>query len=72
VEAQFVVDTTGRVDLGTVKILRSSHPAFRTSVEVALAGMLFRPAWRGFRRVRQLVEQRFAFRLIHPPPDSQS
>ena len=72
VDAQFVVDTTGHVDLETVEILRSTHPAFRSSVETALAGMSFRPAWRGFRRVRQLVEQRFTFRLVHPPPASQS
>jgi hypothetical protein len=29
--------------------------------------MLFRPAWRGFRKVRQVVGQRFAFRLIRLP-----
>lgn len=66
VEAQFVVDTTGQVDLGTVRILQSSHNEFAISVRAALAGMVFRPAWRGFRKVRQLVGQRFAFRLIRP------
>jgi len=67
VEAEFVVDTTGRVDLGTVRILRRSHAEFESSVRSALAGMLFRPAWRGFRKVRQVVGQRFAFRLIRLP-----
>lgn len=67
VEAEFVVDTTGRVDLATVRILASSRPEFAEAVETALAGMQFRPAWRGFRRVRQLVLQRFSFRLLQPP-----
>lgn len=72
VEAEFVVDTTGRVDLGTVRILRSTHARFRESVEAALAGMQFRPAWRGLRKVRQLVDQRFAFRLIRPSSGMES
>ena len=71
VEAEFVVDTTGRVDLSTVKIISSSHEDFSTSVQTALAGALFRPAWRNLRRVRQLVHQRFAFR-IYRGPDSVS
>jgi protein TonB len=72
VEAEFVVDTTGRVDMATVKILQSSHPDFQAAVETALAGMHFRPAWRGWRRVRQLVQQRFAFRLVRPPGEGTS
>jgi outer membrane biosynthesis protein TonB len=71
VEAEFVVDTTGRVDLGTVKIINSSHEDFTASVQTALAGALFRPAWRNLRKVRQLVHQRFAFR-IYRGPDSVS
>lgn len=71
VEAEFVVDTTGRVDLTTIKILSSSHEDFSASVETALAGALFRPAWRNLRKVRQLVHQRFAFR-IYRGPDSVS
>jgi len=67
VEAEFVVDTTGRVDLSTVRILASTHWEFANSVRDALPGMLFRPAWRGVRKVRQLVGQRFAFRLVRPP-----
>jgi hypothetical protein len=70
VEAEFVVDTTGQVDLSTVRIVLSSRPEFAASVEAALAGMEFRPAWRGFHKVRQLVSQRFSFRLVRPPiPD---
>jgi len=71
VEAEFVVDTTGRVDLTTIKILSSTHEDFSASVQTALAGALFRPAWRNLRKVRQLVHQRFAFR-IYRGPDSVS
>jgi TonB family protein len=72
VEAQFVVDTSGWVDLESVRILRSSHPQFSSAVRVALLSMQFRPAWRGARKVRQLVAQRFAFRLEHPIPTATS
>lgn len=71
VEAEFVVDTTGRVDLETVRVLNSSHGDFTSSVQTALAGAMFRPAWRNLRRVRQLVRQRFSFR-IYRGPDSVS
>jgi TonB family protein len=71
VEAEFVVDTSGQVDLETVKILTSSHDDFSSSVQTALAGALFRPAWRNLHKVRQLVRQRFTFR-IYRGPDSVS
>lgn len=71
VDAEFVVDTSGRVDLTSVKVLISSHDDFSASVESALAGALFRPAWRNLRKVRQLVHQRFSFR-IYRGPDSVS
>lgn len=71
VDAEFVVDTTGKVDLETVKILTSPHDEFSTSVQTALGGALFRPAWRNLRKVRQLVRQRFSFR-IYRGPDSVS
>jgi TonB family protein len=68
VEAEFVVDTTGWVDLSSVRILNSTHQEFASSVRLALMGMRFRPAWRGARKVRQLVSQRFTFRMEHPMP----
>lgn len=68
VEAEFVVDTTGWVDLSSVQILNSTHQEFASSVRLALMGMQFRPAWRGARKVRQLVSQRFSFRMEHPVP----
>lgn len=71
VDVEFVVDTTGRVDVTTVEILNSSHPEFTASVETALSEMKFRPAWRSFRHVRQRVTQRFTFRLNSQLPPSQ-
>jgi TonB family protein len=68
VETEFVVDTTGWVDLSSVRILNSTHQEFAASVRLALMGMQFRPAWRGARKVRQLVSQRFSFRMEHPMP----
>jgi TonB family protein len=67
VEAEFVVDTSGLVDAGSVRILKSTHKDFSSAVRLALLGMEFRPAWRGSRRVRQLVTQRFTFHLQPPP-----
>lgn len=68
VYAQFVVDTTGRVDTTAVRILTSADPGFTASVREALAQMRFRPAQRGGHKVRQLVEQRFRFTITRPPP----
>jgi len=68
VQATFVVDTTGRVDMSSVHVLASDDPEFSESVRTALGEMRFRPATRGGRAVRQLVEQRFNFRIAPPPP----
>jgi periplasmic protein TonB len=61
--AQFVVDTTGRVEKGSLKILKSSHELFTNSVTSALNGMRFYPAEIGGRKVKQLVQQPFNFTL---------
>jgi len=63
VEATYVVDTLGRVDTNTIEVLRSDHPLFTESVRTALADTRFRPAKRAGRAVRQLVQQRFSFRV---------
>jgi TonB family protein len=59
----FVVDTLGRVEMGTVNVIESSHPAFAASVRATLPRMRFRPARIGERPVRQLVEFPITFRL---------
>ena len=60
---QFIVDTTGRAELGSFKVLRASHDAFGQAVRAALPRMRFLPAEIGGRRVRMLVQQPFAFAL---------
>ncbi len=64
VQTTYVVDTTGRVDTTTIEVLFSDDPRFTESVRTALGGMLFRPATRAGKAVRQLVEQRFRFRIM--------
>src|SRR5919112_5631058 len=59
--AQFVVDTTGRAEAGSLKILKSSHDLFIQSVRNALPQMRFIPAEVGGRKVKQLVQQPFSF-----------
>lgn len=63
---RFVVDTTGRADPASFQIIETNHPLFAASVRDALPGMKFRPASIGPRKVRQLVEQPFIFRIIRP------
>jgi protein TonB len=64
VTAQFVVDTNGRVDVGTFQVLESTNESFTKSVREVLPQLRFFPAEEGGRRVKQLVQQdfRFAFR----------
>src|SRR5690348_13383943 len=61
--AQFVVDTTGRAEMNTFKVLKSSHDLFTNSVKSALANMRFYPAEVGGRKVKQLVQMPFVFGL---------
>jgi TonB family protein len=63
VHALYVVDSTGRADTTSIRILRSDDPRFTESVRAALGDMSFRPAKRHGKAVRQLVEQRFRFQL---------
>jgi TonB family protein len=63
VVAAYVVDTVGRVDTTTIRVLGSDHPRFSESVRTALTEARFRPAKRGGQSVRQLVQQRFRFKV---------
>jgi len=66
VQATYVVDTTGRVDTTTIRVMQSDDPRFTASVRTALGEMRFRPAKRAGKSVRQLVQQRFRFRVMSP------
>jgi TonB family protein len=66
VHATYVVDTTGRVDTTTFQVLQSDDLLFTESVRTSLGEALFRPAKRAGQPVRQLVQQRFNFKLARP------
>jgi protein TonB len=63
VRVQFVVDTTGRAELESFKVLRSPHALFSDAVRKALVRMRFKPAEAGSLKVRQIVEMPFAFSI---------
>ena len=64
VQATYVVDTSGLVDTITIKVVQSDDPRFTASVREALGHMRFRPAKRAGKTVRQLVEQKFRFKIV--------
>lgn len=59
--AEFVVDTAGKVEDGTIGIVSSTAPAFTEAVRVALESVSYTPALKAGRPVRQLVQQPFEF-----------
>jgi protein TonB len=61
--ASFVVDTTGRADVRTFKVLKSTHQQFTDAVRRALPQMRFLAAEVGGRKVKQLVQQPFMFAI---------
>jgi len=63
--AEFVVDSAGRVENGTLGIISSTAPLFTDAVRVALQTASYVPAIKDGRPVRQLVQQRFQFDFDH-------
>jgi protein TonB len=61
--AQFVVDTTGRVDMSTFRAIQATDELFVQSVRRTLAKWKFLPAEVGGVRVRQLVQMPLTFRV---------
>ena len=61
--AQFVVNPDGTVDVGTFKVLKSSHELFTQSVKAALPMMRYKPALVGEKPVRQLVQSPFTYSI---------
>jgi protein TonB len=61
--AQYVVDTTGRVEAGSWKVLRASYDGFREAAREAVEAGRFRPARIAGRAVRQLVQQSIRFAI---------
>jgi len=60
---QYVVDTLGRVEKESIRAVRRDHVLFEQSARDAVLRLRFAPAEAGGRKVRQLVEQRFAFEI---------
>jgi periplasmic protein TonB len=63
VVAVFIVDDQGRVEPGSVSFLRSDNEQFEREVRATLRDMRFAPAEVGGRKVRQLVQMPFVFKL---------
>ncbi|HKS07080.1 MAG TPA: TonB family protein [Gemmatimonadaceae bacterium] len=63
VVASFVVDTAGRAEIATLRILRATRHEFADAVRRALPRARFLPAEAAGRRVRQLVELPFVFSI---------
>ena len=61
VVAEFVVDTTGSVVMGTFSAISSTDPDFTISVRRALEHAAYVPAVLKGRKVQQVVEQPFTF-----------
>lgn len=69
---RFVVDSTGAVDMTSVRVLDFTHPEFVAAVRSAMPGMRFTPARLGEKPVRQLAEQMFSFKMQTAAPLNES
>ena len=63
VVVKFVVDTTGRIDMRSIEIMRSTHDAFAAAVRETLEKLRFAPAFSGERKIRALAVMPFHFTL---------
>jgi protein TonB len=58
---EFVIDTSGRVQPPSIRIMESTHPEFEAAARTAVAGAIFRPAHLSAHAVRQLTRQSIRF-----------
>jgi hypothetical protein len=63
VNARYIVDTTGFADTASFHVLDATNPDFILAVKEALPYMRFSPAKIGPMKVKQLVQQSFAFKI---------
>ena len=61
VQAQFVVRNSGKVDMDSFKVLKSTHEAFTQAVRDWIVGITFSPAKIGGSAINQLVQESFQF-----------
>lgn len=62
---EFVIDTTGRVQPASIRILESTHDAFAEAARAVVAAAVFRPARMSGHPVRQLTRQSIRFVAAH-------
>ena len=67
---QGVVDTAGRVDSASVRVLRTTNAAFEAPAVAMLLGTRFRPAQRDGRPIDALIEVPISFELANVQIDS--
>lgn len=63
---QYVVDTLGLVDTLSFAVIEATHIQFAEAVRAVLPAMRFTPAILASRKVKQLVQQPFLFRIVPP------
>src|SRR5213596_2282410 len=61
VQAQFVVNSSGKADMDSFKVLKTTNELFTQAVKNVLPRMHFSPAMIGGKPVNQLVQQSFQF-----------
>jgi TonB family protein len=63
VELEYVVDTLGRAEPGSLRAVTSTRPEFEAAARAAVLGSHYRPARLRGQVVRQLVRQTLSFRI---------
>jgi hypothetical protein len=71
VQAQFVVTSSGNVNMDTFKVLKSTNELFTQAVKNVLPRMQFSPATIGEKAVSQLVQRSFNFRVGDQVPEGE-
>jgi TonB family protein len=61
VDLQYIIDTTGHVEPGSLKVLAKTHDAFVEPAKEAIQKSVYKPARFKGEPVRQQVQQRVAF-----------
>lgn len=61
--AQFVIDTSGQVEMNTFKVIKSDNDLFTDAVKAVLPKDRFYPAEVGGRHVKELVQEPYVFNM---------
>jgi periplasmic protein TonB len=65
VMVEFVIDTIGKVEPASIRVIESTHGGFDDAARAAVLGAKFQPAHLGPHPVRQLTRQRVRFVAAH-------